>query len=498
MKAFAKKKKSNVSMTLHLWRDFVMFAIIIMVALWLLQVIFLNAFYQGMKQSEIEKIGEQLVHSYNTDDEAFEKYWQQHSFRGGVFANLLTEDGYIIKSPEPMEEFKSEHSRPRNRNNMQRRNTIADFNPEMWQRFVDKVSESKNHTTTYVINAPGSSQMMVYGAALRSDSGETLYLYLSSPLEPIDTTRRVLQNQLIIVSVLSLLLSLVLAYFIAKRFSHPILRISESARILASGRYDVHFEGEGYREVTELSAVLNSAAEQMSKTDELRRDLMANVSHDLKTPLTIIKSYAEMIRDISGDNKEKRDIHTKVIIDEANRLSLLVNDILNLSRIESGIVASEKKPFSLSDAASSVCEKFFVYTQNDGYTISSNITPEVFTVGDESQITQVIYNLLGNAINYTGADKTVSLSLAVSGESARFEVKDSGDGISETELAYVWERYYRSGRSHAREVAGTGIGLAIVKHILDAHGARYGVISSEGEGSIFWFELPLAYATDKR
>lgn len=492
MKLFKSVKKPNGSMTLHLWRYFMMFAIIIMVALWLLQVIFLNTFYESMKQSEIEKIGEKLVHYYNSDMEEFEKYWQQHSFRGGVFANLLTEEGYILRSPEPMEEFKNDRNRPHAGGDKQRRNTIADFNPQMWQRFVDKVSESQDRTTTYVTDMPVNSKMMVYGAALETEDGETVYLYISSPIEPIDTTSRVLQNQLIIVSVLSLLVGIILSYFIAKRFSKPILRISESARFLASGRYDVRFEGVGYNEVAELSEVLNSAAEQMSKTDELRRDLMANVSHDLKTPLTIIKSYAEMIRDISGENREKREQHTQVIIDEANRLSILVNDILNLSKLESGIMPTEPKRFSLSGAVESVAEKFAVYVENDGYTILSHIEPKVFISGDESQMMQVIYNLVSNAINYTGADKKICLTLRASDGFAHFEVKDTGDGIPDKELPYVWDRYYRSGRSHAREVAGTGIGLSIVKHVLGVHNARYGVESSQGEGSVFWFELPLA------
>ncbi|MBE7051863.1 MAG: HAMP domain-containing histidine kinase [Ruminococcaceae bacterium] len=483
-------KKKNRTMTTYLWGSFAMFAIVIMVVLWLLQVIFLNTFYESMKKNEIEKIGDKLVLLYNSNSEEFENFWQRQVLRGGIFASILTEDGYIVKEPEVMKEFKKEFNRPPREKIKRPGNIASDLNPEIWNSFVQKISESENRITTYVSPSRGNGQILVYGAHLGDKDGEAMYLYLSSTIEPLDATRRVLQSQLIIVSILSLLTALALAYFIAKRFAGPITRISESAKVLASGNYDVHFERGSYREVTELSDVLNTAARQLGKTDELRRDLMANVSHDLKTPLTIIKSYAEMIRDISGDNEEKRSLHTGVIIDEANRLSVLVNDILALSKLESGILTPDKIEFSLSDAVESVTQKFLAFSDSDGYRFVTDVEENIFVEADRSQLVQVIYNLVGNAVNYTGNDKKVYISLKLRGENAHFEVKDTGDGIKPEDIPFVWERYYRSGCSHSREISGTGIGLAIVKRVLEAHGARYGVEQPDSGGSVFWFELP--------
>lgn len=484
MKKLKEKKKST--MTFHLWLDFVMFAVIIMIVLWLLQVIFLNTFYEGMKKDEIEKIGDEMVELYKRDSDEFDSYLESRSFKRGVFAHLLDEEGNIVNSPRPMEEFRRT-SIDIHKPHMPMQAPSADFNPETWDKFVKKVNDSSDKTTAYVIATPTNSRMMIYGALLTSSEGENLYLYVTSPLQPIDATRRVLQNQLIIVSVISVFLSVILAYFIAKRFSRPIIKASKSAEKLASGRYDVHFEDGSYREISQLTEVLNKAASELAKIDQLRMDLMANVSHDLKTPLTIIKSYAEMIRDISGNDSEKRDAHTKVIIDETNRLSNLVNDILNLSKLQSGVAKPDSKEFCISDLTKSVIEKFSLYSEKYGYTILSDIDEDLYISGDEGQIMQAMYNLISNAINYTDSDGKVNISLKSDGEKIRFAVEDYGEGIPEEELPYVWDRYYRTGRSHTREVAGTGIGLSIVKQVFEAHGFEYGVISHKGEGSVFWF-----------
>lgn len=482
-----KKNKRKSTMTFHLWRDFVMFAVIIMVVLWLFQVIFLNAFYESMKKDEIQKIGDEMVELFEKNDDEFYSYLESRSFKSGVFAHVLDENGYIIKSPQPMEEFqRGPIHRPAGDRHL--RKSIADFNHDTWEKFIKKVDESSDKTTAYVISTYGANRMMIYGAELDTDEGERQYLYITSPLQPIDATRRVLQNQLIIVSVLSILASLILAYFIAKRFSKPIIKAAGTAQKLASGRYDVYFEDGSYREISQLTDVLNNAARELGKIEQLRMDLMANVSHDLKTPLTIIKSYAEMIRDISGDDKEKRRAHTGVIIDEADRLSHLVNDILNLSKLQSGIAKPNIEKFDISDRIDSIMNNFSVYAEKDGYIFITDIAPNVNILGDEVQLMQVVYNLIGNAINYSGNDKKIRISLKKYDGKVRFEVTDYGDGIEKGELAYVWDRYYRTGRSHKRDIAGTGIGLSIVKHILESHGFEYGVISNSGCGSTFWFE----------
>lgn len=483
-------KKTKSAMTFHLWRAFAMFSIVIMVVLWLLQVIFLNTFYEGMKKNEIHKIGNEMVEKYKADSDNFFTNLENEIMGRGVFAHIFLEDGSFLGTPQTISEFQNKNDFPK-RHSFYKRNSINDFNNENWEKFLEKVNTSQSKTATYVISLRHNMKTVVYGAYLGKADGQNVYLYINSPLQPVDATKTVLQNQLLIVSVISVLASLALAYFIARRFSKPIIKTSVFAKELAKGNYNVEFTAYDYKEISDLSSVLNTAATELGKTEQLRRDLMANVSHDLKTPLTIIKSYAEMIRDISGDIKEKRDAHTKVIIDESQRLSNLVNDILNLSKLQQGIEALSLKSFSLSATVKSAIEKFKIFEDKEAYELDCNIEENVNVLADEAKIVQVLNNLIINAINYCGESKKISVFLKKRGNKAYVEIKDYGEGIPPDEISKVWERYYRTGKAHTREIAGTGIGLSIVKEILEAHKTSYGVLSNEGEGTSFWFELPV-------
>ena len=223
----------------------------------------------------------------------------------------------------------------------------------------------------------------------------------------------------------------------------------------------------------------------------MQKELIANVSHDFKTPLTMIKAYASMIREISGENKQKRDAHAKVIIDECDRLTMLVSDLLDLSKLRAGVDGEENRTvFDLSEAVRSVAERFYYLRDTGGYVIETEVEDGLFTRANKERIAQVFYNLIGNAVNYTGEDKRVRVRLYRKGENARFEVIDTGKGIPADELGTIWDRYYRSASSHKRPVSGTGLGLSIVKNILLRYGCPFGVVSEPGKGSCFWAEFP--------
>ena len=280
-----------------------------------------------------------------------------------------------------------------------------------------------------------------------------------------------------------------LSFIIASKVSKPITQITDAASALAKGDYDVTFEGGDYTEINQLAETLNYATNELSKTEELRRDFIANVSHDLKTPLTLIKSYAEMIRDISGNIPEKRNSHVKVIIDESDRLTELVNDILNLSKLQSGIDQIECNTFDLGKTTESILKKFKILTERYGYTFNFNCDDNTLVIGDEKKIEQTIYNLVSNSVYYTGEDKFVTINIKNLGEYVQFEVEDTGKGIPKEEINLVWDRYYKSGKTHKRAAMGTGLGLSIVKGILMAHNVNFGIDSTVGEGSKFWFQL---------
>ena len=193
-----------------------------------------------------------------------------------------------------------------------------------------------------------------------------------------------------------------------------------------------------------------------------------------------------MIKDFSDIKDEKQIKRTQIIIDESDRLTLLVNDILNLSKLQSQAEKFEEKTFELSKLIETVIYRFDEVISKKGYKLIKQIENNVFVKGDENKIEEVTYNLIGNAINYTGEDKTVKVFLTCEGKKVRFEILDSGSGIDKENINTIWEKYYRYSETHKRTVKGTGLGLSIVKAILDAHNLEYGVLSKVGVGSNFY------------
>ena len=330
-------------------------------------------------------------------------------------------------------------------------------------------------------------QSLILADVTEDSSGVGYLIVLDAEIEPVAATSRALMVQLLIISVILLLIAAAFAYFGSDKLSRPISRMNEEAKKLALGNYDVHFEGGTAREIAELGATLNTAAQELSEMDSMQKELIANLSHDLRTPLTMIRGYGEVMRDIPG---EMTADNMQIIIDETERLSRLVTDILDLSKLtkEGSVLSCEH--FCLTDLVGTTLERYAKLRTHDGYTITFDADRPAYVYADSSKILQVVVNLVNNAINYTGEDKIVRIRQICEEGTCRIEVTDTGEGIPEDQLPRIWERYYKVKNYYKRAVTGTGLGLAIVKKILVLHGARFGVTSKVGEGSTFWFSLP--------
>ena len=322
-------------------------------------------------------------------------------------------------------------------------------------------------------------------------NNEHCILLVSCSLGIVNNAVTSLQIYLLLVSLIALLLAFLISYSISQKLTRGLQDLSSTAVQLAHGKYNVEFFNADYKEVAQLSDTLNFVRDEVKKSEDFQREILANVTHDLKTPLTMIKAYASMIQEISGDNPEKRNRHLQVIIDEADRLTGLVNDVLSVSKVQSNLGEINPKVFNLTEFLYGIINKFS-YLQEDGYNLMVDIDPDRYTRADEEKIGQVIYNLLGNAVSYTGDDKTVFVSLKTSmdGNRIKLSVRDTGNGISQEELPNIWNRYYRSEQNHVRPVKGTGLGLNIVKVILENHSLDFGVETENGKGSTFWVDFP--------
>ena len=335
----------------------------------------------------------------------------------------------------------------------------------------------------------GITQEIILARVIYSGDKNEYLLLLNSVITPLKSTVKTLKSQLVFQSILILLVAALIAKLLSRRISSPITEINRSAKKLAAGNYDTSFSGDGYLEVSQLSDTLNFTAQQLKESDKLKQELIANTSHDLRTPLTMIIGYAEVMRDLPGENTPE---NVQVIIDEAQRLTTLVNDMLDLSQLQSGNAELCESKFNITSLTADIIERMRKLTDKDGFVFEFNRSKDVFVNADETKITRVIYNFLSNAVNYSGDSRRVIVTQKVSAGVVRLEFTDFGSGIPKEKLPNIWDRYYKIDSTHKRSQSGSGIGLSIVKTILELHKARYGVVSDTNEGSTFWFELSVS------
>ena len=311
---------------------------------------------------------------------------------------------------------------------------------------------------------------------------------INARITPLSATVQMLRIQILCIGVLFFILAGFLAVWMSRFIAKPIEDINRSSKELARGNYDVSFNGRGYREITELSDTLNVTAQALGRVDRLRKDLVANVSHDLRTPLTMIIGYGEVMRDIPGENTPE---NIQIIVDEAQRLSLLVDDLLNLSQVEAGVRRMEKSRFNLTEEIRKTLSRYQKLVEQQGYTVAFEAEGDAWVYADQVKIGQVVYNLINNAISFTGEEKKVTVRQNITASQVRIDVIDYGVGIPPEEMDSIWDRYYSKKTPHRRAVIGTGLGLSIVKEVLQLHNAAFGVDSKPEKGSDFWFILPL-------
>lgn len=354
---------------------------------------------------------------------------------------------------------------------------------ELMYNFVQSEETLKSYR---FVNDDKHISALMYGVKVGNSD-----VFIYSNLEDISDFTLLIKRQLMYVCVVGIFIAIIMSIFLSNKITEPITRITKKAKKMGTGDTDVSFEESGIKEIDELSETLTQAQEEMVKTDELRRDLMANVSHDLKTPLTMIKAYAEMIRDISYKDQDKMNEHLGIIVDETDRLTVLVNDILDLSRMQSNADTLNIEKFDLALDIKNIVNRYQIIKETEKYIINVEMPDSIMIKADKKKLNQVIYNLINNAINYTGDDKTVTVRVTKHKKYFLVEIIDTGKGIKESEIPYIWNKYYKNDKNHQRNVVSTGLGLSIVKEILELHGYEYGVKSVLKKGSTFYFKIKI-------
>lgn len=451
--------------------SFVVFGIILIIILWSITSFFINKYYSAIRSRDAIEIASNIENQCRNTPEGFENYAIQAAGSNGIYIRLDTPTGeHLIYDG------------------------TTGINDEILENDIKKVrgelinSASNSYSEVHKENAANSDSRLVYASMINNWMGIS-NLYIIAPLYPDHATINVIRNMLLYISLIVLLISIVIAYYLSNRLANPITGITKSAQELSSGNYTVKFNGANFTETKELAKALNKASYEMEKTDFYQREIIANVSHDLKTPLTMIRGYAEKIMDITGDNPEKRNHDLNVIVSETERLNGLVTDMMTVSNLQSNKIELTKEVFDLVEAAEEVYESFVILNSTEGYDINFHPCKQALVNGDRVKLMQVMSNFVSNAVKYSGDNKFVDIRLKKIGRKVVFHCIDHGVGIPSVDLAHVWDRYYRTSANRARNIEGTGLGLSIVKGVLTLHNASYGVNSEEGKGSDFWFEL---------
>lgn len=466
------KHKSRTGIQWRVLGSFALFTVITLVLLWIFQTSMLGTFYRNIKIREIRSAAAELSDSIDSD--TLGTLVEELSAQKEINILITNDYGQAVASAKCSP------------------NSVIHNGWALQYAAIYAETAQSGGTVFKRYNAmthrPGEEEElenMVLAETLVTAAGDPRLILLHSKLTPVDATVNTLRVQLSWITVVMLLLSSLLAFFLTSRITRPIVRINETAKILGTGNYNVLFDESGYREISELAHTLNYTAQELAKVESLRRELIANVSHDLRTPLTMISGYSEVMRDLPGENTPE---NIQIIIDEAQHLTGLVNDMLDLSKLQSGTQSLEVSRFCLTESLRKIMiryEKMADYAfrfENDG---------DCFVEAGEIKISQVIYNLINNAITHSGDRRCVTVRQHRNENTVRVEVIDEGPGIPPEQLGEIWDRYYKANRNGEAARMGTGLGLSIVKAILDLHGAAYGVQSEVGKGSDFWFELPM-------
>ena len=472
--------KKLTSLKWEIGKYLIIFCILTASIVFLFQIVLLQPMYEANKIKSIETVGsfvEKFIEDERLDE--FVDYMQsqsdtcimvyQSSSSGGMQGSIGNR-GCMISSITNSERAK----------------------------FVTKAIGSKNHS--YLARVTNNSSdfgvdgdqgdnfdTIVYTKIVNAADYSSIIM-VSGNITPLNATTETLASQMRYIALFMIVAVAILTLLMYRHIAKPIIGITTNAKQLPQGKYTVDPKTNRYKEAADLNNTLVQAANDIQKADKAKRDLISNVSHDLRTPLTMIGGYGEMMIDLP---EEKTDENIQVIVDETKRLNALVNDLLDMSRLQDGRIVLHKEVFDISALLKTQLQKYDVYRMQEGYTIESELLDTIYVNADKIRIEQVINNFLNNAVNYGGEAKHIIIREIKKENTVRIEVQDFGEGIDPEDLDNIWDRYYKVDKEHVRVANGSGIGLNIVKQLLELHGVPYGVKSSKGKGSTFYFEMPI-------
>ncbi|WP_366923330.1 cell wall metabolism sensor histidine kinase WalK [Metallumcola ferriviriculae] len=314
-------------------------------------------------------------------------------------------------------------------------------------------------------------------------------IFLHSPIYGIESTLQQVNRLILIAAIITSIFAVLIGYFMSRRISSPLQEISHAALQMADGDFNKQVTVNSEDEIGRLAESFNYMAQQLQQLEDMRREFIANVSHELRSPLTSIKGFVSGMLDgtINGSDQHR---YLQIVSSETNRLSRLVNDLLDLARIEAGKVELSWQRVELNRLLRGVILKFIPRVEEKQLEVSLDTKEdEVWVTTDPDRLEQIIVNLLDNALRFTPSGKSITVAVESKAEKILISVEDEGTGIPPEQLKDIWERFHKADKARTRSKGGTGLGLAIVKKLVQAMDETITVESEQGQGSRFTFTV---------
>ena len=461
------------------WQNFLLTASVVMLTLALLG----SAFFALTYSYAIDERSEEMQSKASVVSHMVSSYMESGSLTGlrelADFASSVTDAQFLICNADG--------------------NLLLTTDPSLANRVLTvpkDVSEGAMSSEPYAVRTTLGSiyadTHFVVGVPIESGGATVGFVLAVTGARALTTMWRTFIGLFFMTAVTVLLLSFVVSAWVSMRQSHPIHEMAEATRRFADGNFDVRMHNyAGVTEITELADAFNNMADSLQETERQRREFIANVSHELKTPMTTIAGYTDGILDGTIPPEQEKE-YLRIISDESRRLSRLVRRMLEVSQLQSRDLTRTKAPFDVCESMRRVLISMEKKITDRGLDVEADIPDEPVTVlGDNDLITQVIYNLLENATKFARAGSTLYLGLAVTNGRAVVSVRNEGDTIPAEEIPLLFERFHKSDKSRSEDKDGVGLGLYIVKTILEQHHEHIAVTSENGL-TTFAFTLSLA------
>ncbi|MDO4292200.1 MAG: ATP-binding protein [Eubacteriales bacterium] len=463
---------------------------------WFLNISLLQKYYLSNKRAVLlEMYGDlnQAVEDDSIATDEFGLYLQQKCSKYNLALLVLDADSEVVESSGGGSEF---------------------LKQQLWQHLFtlsnDKY-EIMDNTDDYMIARVSDSRSQMEYIEIWGGLGGGYFFIVRSALEGIRDSVEIANRFLAVVGILTTVLSGIVIWLVARRITTPILQLADISRRMCGLDFDARYEGRSRNEIGVLGENINRLSDTLEETiselktanntlkndirkkeeiDQMRREFLANVSHELKTPIALIQGYAEGLSEDVNSDPESRKFYCDVITDEAARMNNMVKKLLTLNQLESGNDTVSMERFDIAALVRNYLQSAELLAKQNGIRINMERTGPVYVWGDEFKVEEVVMNYVTNAINHCSGDKVIEVKIEREQDCARVSVFNTGEPIPEESIPHLWEKFYKVDKARTREYGGSGIGLSIVKAIMESMNRKYGVSNYEN-GVSFWFELEL-------